>query len=103
VRWNNKVSWCVNSGSPCIGCGGFNWVDENAPFLKRTRQIGVGMGPNGSGYDPAVAAAAVGGVVAAALVVHGIGMGMAGRIGDGAPTEEMKDYDKKRMKKGGDK
>ena len=103
VRWNNKVSWCVNSGSPCIGCGGFNWVDENAPFLQRTRRIGVGSGANGAGFDPAVAAAAVGGVVAGALVVHGIGMGMAGRIGDGAPTEEMKDYDRKRTKKGGDK
>ena len=102
VRWNNKVSWCVNSGSPCIGCGGFNWVDENAPFLQRTRRIGVGSGANGAGFDPAVAAAAVGGVVAGALVVHGIGMGMAGRIGDGAPTEEMKDYDRKRTKKGGD-
>ncbi len=33
VRWNNQVSWCVESGSPCIGCGDFNWVDENAPFL----------------------------------------------------------------------
>jgi hydrogenase small subunit len=103
VRWNDKVSWCVNSGSPCIGCGGFDWVDENAPFLQRMRKIGVGKGKNSGGYDPAVAAAAVGGVVAGALVVHGIGMGLAGRIGDGAPTEEMKDYDRKRMKKGGDK
>ena len=34
VRWNNQVSWCVESGSPCIGCGDFNWVDENAPFLE---------------------------------------------------------------------
>ncbi|MBI5232243.1 MAG: hydrogenase small subunit, partial [Coriobacteriales bacterium] len=32
VRWNDQVSWCVESGSPSIGCGGFNWVDQNAPF-----------------------------------------------------------------------
>jgi hypothetical protein len=41
--------------------------------------------------------------VAGVLVVHGIGMKAAGRIGEGPETEEMKDYDRKRMKKGGDK
>jgi len=103
VRWNNQASWCVESGSPCIGCGDFNWVDENAPFLGRTRRIGIGMAKNGAGYNPGSVAAVAGGVVAGALVVHGFGMAAAGRIGEGPATEEMKDYDKKRMKKGGDK
>ncbi|HHJ98332.1 MAG TPA: twin-arginine translocation signal domain-containing protein, partial [Actinobacteria bacterium] len=35
TRWNRSVSWCVQSGAPCIGCGGLNWVDNNAPFFKR--------------------------------------------------------------------
>lgn len=103
VRWNNQSSWCVEAGAPCIGCGDFNWVDQNAPFLARFRKVGIGSGPNGAGYNPALAAAAVGGVVAAGLTVHGIGMKAAGRIGDGPATEEMKDYDRKRAKKGGDK
>jgi len=103
VRWNNQASWCVESGSPCIGCGDFNWVDENAPFLGRMRRIGVGMGANGAGFNPGTVAAAAGGVVAGALVVHGLGMKAAGRIGEGPATEEMKDYDRKRTKKGGDK
>jgi len=103
VRWNNQVSWCVESGSPCIGCGRFNWVDEGAPFLDRFRQIGIGTGPETGGYDPANVALLAGGVVAGALVVHGLGMKAAGRIGEGPATEEMKDYDRKRMKKGGDK
>jgi len=103
VRWNNQVSWCVESGSPCIGCGGFNWVDENAPFLNRYRQIGIGMGPQTGGFSPTTVGAVAGGVVAGALVVHGLGMKAAGRIGEGPATEEMKDYDRKRMKKGGDK
>jgi hydrogenase small subunit len=102
VRWNNQVSWCVESGSPCIGCGGFNWVDENAPFLNRFRRIGIGQYTDAGGYNPANIAALAGAVVAGALVVHGVGMYAAGRIGDGAPTEEMKDYDRKRAKKGGD-
>jgi hydrogenase small subunit len=104
VRWNNKASWCVNSGSPCIGCGGFNWVDENAPFLKRMRNVGIGtVGNQMGGWNPATVGAVAGGAVVGALVVHGIGMAAAGRIGEGPPAEEMKDYDRKRMKKGGDK
>ncbi|MDR3686828.1 MAG: hydrogenase small subunit [Coriobacteriia bacterium] len=104
VRWNNKTSWCVNSGSPCIGCGGFNWVDENAPFLSRMRKVGLGhVGASDGGWSPATIGAVAGGVVVGALVVHGVGMGLAGRIGEGPETEEMKDYDRKRMKKGGDK
>ena len=101
VRWNNSVSWCVEAGSPCIGCGGFNWVDENAPFLDRFRRVGVGQYTEGGGYNPANLAALAGGVVVGALVVHGVGMYAAGRIGEGPATEEMKDYDRKRAKKGG--
>ena len=103
VRWNNQTSWCVESGSPCIGCGRFNWVDEGAPFLNRFRQIGIGAGGQTGGYSPGNAALLAGGVVAGALVVHGLGMKAAGRIGEGPATEEMKDHDRKRMKKGGDK
>jgi len=103
VRWNNQTSWCVESGSPCIGCGRFNWVDEGAPFLNRFRQIDIGAGGQTGGYSPGNAALLAGGVVAGALVVHGLGMKAAGRIGAGPATEEMKDYDRKRMKKGGDK
>ena len=104
VRWNDKVSWCVEAGSPCIGCGDFNWVDENAPFLSRSRRIGIGhVGNQQGGWNPATVAALAGAAVAGVLVVHGVGMKAAGRIGDGPPTEEMKDYDRKRIKKGGDK
>jgi hydrogenase small subunit len=103
VRWNNKVSWCVQAGSPCIGCGDFNWVDENAPFLSRTRRIGIGtVGNQSGGWNSSTPAAVAGAVVAGALVVHGIGMKAAGRIGEGPPVEEMKNHDRKRLKKGGD-
>jgi hydrogenase small subunit len=104
VRWNNKANWCVDSGSPCIGCGRFNWVDEGAPFLSRMRRVGIGhVGNQGGGWNPASVGEVAGGAVVAALVVHGVGMGLAGRIGEGPETEEMKDHDRKRMKKGGDK
>jgi hydrogenase small subunit len=102
VRWNARASWCVESGAPCIGCGGLNWVDNNAPFLMRMSdmQLGGSLGNVQAG----TVAAAVGGVAAAALVAHGLGMKAAGRVGDGPPMEEMKAYDRKRgAKKGGDK
>ncbi|MGB4441547.1 MAG: hydrogenase small subunit [Coriobacteriia bacterium] len=102
TRWNRSVSWCVNSGAPCIGCGGLNWVDNNTPFFKRLSSMQMG---GSLGYvQPGSVAAVAGGVVAAALVAHGLGMKAAGRIGDGPPMEEMKAYDRKHgVKKGGDK
>jgi len=102
LRWNSNVNWCVDSGGPCIGCANWNWVDNNAPFFARFRRVGAGVLGDG-GVDPAVASAAIGGVAAAALVAHGFGMKAAKRIGKNATlkTEEMKEYDAKRAKKGG--
>jgi hydrogenase small subunit len=99
VRWNNQVSWCVESGGPCIGCGSLNWVDQNAPFLKRFRNITYPV--QTGGVQPTTYALAAGGVVLAGLVAHGIGTKVAGRRPNGAPTEEMKEYDRKRAAKGG--
>ncbi|MBN1193572.1 MAG: hydrogenase small subunit [Coriobacteriia bacterium] len=101
TRWNRSVSWCVNSGAPCIGCGGLNWVDNNTPFFKRLSSMQ--MGDSLGNVQPGSVGAVVGGVAAAALVAHGLGMKAAGRIGDGPPMEDMKAYDRKRgAKKGGD-
>ncbi|MHB1340506.1 MAG: hydrogenase small subunit [Coriobacteriia bacterium] len=104
TRWNRKQSWCVESGAPCIGCGGLNWVDNNAPFLMRLSDMqfdgALGLGNVQAGTVGAV----VGAAAAAALVAHGVGTKVAGRMGDGPPMEEMKAYDRKRgAKKGGDK
>lgn len=92
VRWNDRTSWCVESGSPCIGCGNFNWVDEGAPFLGRTRRVAIGAGSQGGGFDPAVLGAVAGGVVAGALGVHAIGMAAAGRLGH-EPEDDPKGGD----------
>ncbi len=98
VRWNRKQSWCVESGSPCIGCGNLNWTDNDAPFLNRVRDIPLGSLGN---VRPESIAYAVGGVAAVGLVAHGLGMKAAGRIGDGPPMEEMKAHDRKKTKGGG--
>jgi hydrogenase small subunit len=90
VRWNRKASWCVESGSPCIGCGNMNWVDNDAPFLTRI--------PNVAGVRPETIGTVLGGAAAVALVAHAAGSFATGRH-KGAPTETEKAYDKK---KGGD-
>jgi len=102
TRWNRSVSWCVQSGAPCIGCGGLNWVDNNTPFFKRlsSMEMGTALG----NVQPGSVAAVVGGVAAAALIAHGIANKAAGRRGEGPETEEMKEYDRKKLaKKGGEK
>ena len=105
VRWNRAISWCVESGSPCIGCGTAdatlggkgNWVDAGTPFLSRAANVRL---PGVGGVQPSTIGAAVGGVAAAALVVHGVASAAKGRV-KGVPTEAEKVYDKKM--KGGDK
>jgi hydrogenase small subunit len=103
IRWNSKISWCVEAGGPCIGCANWNWVDNNTPFRGRFRRVGAGVvGDSKGGWDPAVAAATIGGIAGAALLAHGLGMKATKRIGKNATlkTEEMKEYDVKHIKKG---
>ena len=100
VRWNNAVSWCVESGSPCIGCGNFNWVDNDAPFLERTTAVKI---PGIGGFTPTQVGATVGAAAAVALGVHAVVSGTQGRIGKGGPPETEKAYDRKMAAKGGDK
>jgi len=110
IRWNDSQSWCVESGGVCIGCATWNWVDNNAPFAGRHRRVGLASsGPlsgwplQGGGLHPIGTAAGLTGVVAAALVAHGFGMKLAKRIGpdNTLKTEEMKEYDRKRLKNQG--
>jgi len=83
VRWNRRASWCVESGSPCIGCGTLDWVDNNAPFLSRMADVG-GL------VDPETVGVVLGGAAAAGLLVHGIAQTATGRMGHGAPVENKK-------------
>ncbi|MBR2834912.1 MAG: hydrogenase small subunit [Coriobacteriales bacterium] len=97
VKWNRRVSFCIESGAPCAGCGvinpmnpAMNWVDENTPFLARHRFFSFFGNP----VDPALIAGVVTGVVVAALAVHGIGMKLTKRTDGGADFETIRKYDK---------
>jgi hydrogenase small subunit len=86
TRWNRRASWCVEAGSPCIGCGSQLWVDNNAPFLSRMADVGGRV-------DPETIGMVAGGAALAGLVVHGIAQTFTGRMGTGAPMEDEKGGD----------
>ena len=96
--WNNRRSWCVQAGSPCIGCceanpndPGQNWVEVNTPFYKRHRDLRIGDWM----IQPGTIALVITGVVAGALVVHGFGMKISGRMDGGADFEKVRGWDAK--------
>ncbi len=102
VRWNAGVSWCVESGAPCIGCcdanptmTGHNWVDQNSPFQQRFRWFGM----SDAHFTAPVVAASVTGIVVVALAAHGVGMKLTGRMDGGAGFEEKTAYEKKHPEK----
>lgn len=98
VRWNRRTSWCIDSGAPCIGCCNAdprtnvrNWVDVDAPFLGRLKTLRLGD----VAFQPTPVALGVTGIIAAALVVHGIGFKITGRTDGGADFEPLRDWDYK--------
>jgi len=103
LRWNDNISWCVASGGPCIGCGNFNWVDNNTPFRQRMRRVHVGTlgGPGGIGVAKGMAA--LGGVVVVGIGAHALASKATHRIGKNSTlkNEDMKEYDARKLKKGG--
>ncbi|MBR3690635.1 MAG: hydrogenase small subunit [Eggerthellaceae bacterium] len=95
--WNNRRSWCVKAGSPCIGCceanpndPDQNWVQVNTPFYKRHRDLRVGP----LTFQPTTVAVSIIGLAAAAFVVHGFGMKKFGRMDGGADFEKIRKWDK---------
>ena len=98
VLWNNRRSWCIQAGSPCLGCceanpndPGDNWVEVNTPFYERHRDVHIGD----TFFQPTTVAVGVTGLVAAALVAHGIGMKKTGRTDGGADFETIRAWDAK--------
>jgi hydrogenase small subunit len=44
TRWNSKESWCIEIGSPCLGCSENNWTDHFAPFYSKLADVALPYG-----------------------------------------------------------
>ena len=98
VKSNRHVSWCVEAGAPCVGCGVIspmnangNWVDENTPFLARHRYFQILDWK----VSPAAICGTVLGLVVGIIVVHAVGMKITKRTDGGADFEVEREYDVK--------
>ena len=98
VKSNRRVSWCVEAGAPCVGCGVIspmnangNWVDENTPFLARHRYFQILDWK----VSPAAICGTVLGLVVGIIVVHAVGMKITKRTDGGADFEVEREYDVK--------
>ena len=98
VRYNNRRSWCVEAGAPCIGCceadpnnTSDNWVQVNTPFYKRHRDLIIG----GWRVQPQAIAWGLTGIVALGIAIHGFGMKASGRMKGKVKFEEQRAYDSK--------
>lgn len=96
VRYNNRRSWCVEAGAPCIGCceanpndPGDNWVEVNTPFYKRHRDLRIGSWI----FQPEQLCLTLTGIVAACLIIHGFGMKASGRLDGKVKWEEKRKWD----------
>ena len=70
---------------------GHNWVEVNTPFYKRHRDLRIGDWM----VQPGTIALGITGILAAALVVHGFGMKITGRMDGGADFEKVRGWDAK--------
>ena len=81
ILWNERLSWCIGAGSPCIGCMEPGFTDEFATFYERLPNVSL---PGGR-----VSANKVGIGLAVATGVGIVGHA-AGRVVTGSKKEDNK-------------
>lgn len=76
--YNDRVSWCVKAGGPCIGCGEPQWPDKFAGFYERLPDVKI---PGLAGVEATAdrIGAALGIATAAGIGIHAVGSVVTGR------------------------
>lgn len=70
IKWNEGVSFPIQSGHPCIGCSEENFWD-NSPFYKRNRTVhGFGIEATADQIGLALGVATVAGIAAHAVATN---------------------------------
>jgi hydrogenase small subunit len=90
IKWNNGVSFPIQSGHGCIGCSEENFWD-NGPFYERLTGLG-GFGIESSADDIGKVAA---GVVAGGLAAHAIAANVSKRKELSSSIGSAKENEKK--------
>jgi NiFe hydrogenase small subunit HydA len=88
MRYNDRVSWCIGAGGPCIGCAEPYWVDKFAGFYDRLPGVPIpGMGGLQAGADKIGEIAGI--ATVAVIAAHAAGTALAGRFQAGrSPVAE---------------
>ena len=96
VRYNHRRSWCIEAGSPCIGCceanpmdPTHNWVDVNASFHERHRDLRIGNWV----VQPRTIGLAALGITVAAVIIHSFGMKASKRLDGAVRFEQQREWD----------
>lgn len=85
-RYNDRVSWCIGAGAPCIGCSEHGWVDKFAGFYERLPGVKIpGIAGVEAGADKIGMVA--GGATAVGIVAHAVGTKVSGRLKEKPPPE----------------
>lgn len=70
-QWNDKTSWPIGAGHPCLGCTERNFWDSMAPFYTRLPGVaGFGVERNADTWGLALVGAAFAGIGAHAVATH---------------------------------
>ena len=87
LRYNDRVSWCIGAGAPCIGCAEPGWVDKFAGFYERLPGVKIpGIEGVEAGADKIGIVA--GAATAVGIVGHAIGTKVSGRFKEKPPAKE---------------
>ncbi len=78
ILYNDRISWCIKAGAPCIGCAEHGWPDKFAGFYERLPDVKI---PGIAGVETtADKIGAIAGVATAAgIAVHAIATAASGR------------------------
>jgi NiFe hydrogenase small subunit HydA len=86
-RYNDRVSWCIGAGAPCIGCAQPGWVDQFAGFYERLPDVDIpGIDGVEAGADKIGIAAGI--ATAAGIAAHALGTRAKGRLQKKTPADE---------------
>lgn len=81
VQYNDRTSWCIKAGGPCIGCAERDWTDKFAGFYEPLPGVKIpGLGGVEAGADKIGAVAAV--ATAAGIAIHAAVTAVSGRTGE---------------------